>query len=167
MSLAHFLQDFSKTLLAIFKPQNEQNTATKKTLSTLTTIFTLFVYSVSSFALNPTFFHAVIDNNDPSILSTCLPIAAGVTCLALLYQAVCTVTARRSGIQLGTHMPLPSFVLGTYGCVTPLRSFPKSRSDLFDLAVVPPLVTAAVSLILIVFGFTLTLSTQTPLNHLK
>jgi len=128
-------------------------------LSIVSTIVTIFAYAISGFALNPTFFHALVDNNDISVLTSCLPIAIGVVCISLLHEVIHVITARRTGIKIGLPVPLPSLQIGTFGSITPLRSFPQSRSNLFDLAIAAPLITAAVSIMLIVVGLSWTIST--------
>mmetsp|Transcript_7944 Transcript_7944/g.11689 ORF Transcript_7944/g.11689 Transcript_7944/m.11689 type:complete len:225 (+) Transcript_7944:231-905(+) len=61
-----------------------------------------------------------------------------------------------SGIQIGLPVPLPSLQIGTFGSITPLRSFPKSRTALFDFAMSGPLITAVASLAMVVCGISLT-----------
>jgi hypothetical protein len=43
-------------------------------------------------------------------------------------------------IKLGLPLTVPSLQIGSYGTVTPLKDFPKNRSDFFDVAVAGPLV---------------------------
>jgi len=129
-------------------------------LSAVSTIFTILAYSISAFSLNPTFFHALVDNNDLSVLTSCLPIAIGVIGLSLLHEIIHAITAQQTGIKLGLPVPLPSIQIGTFGSITPLRSFPESRSNLFDLAIAAPLITAAVSIAMIVLGMSLTINSS-------
>jgi Peptidase family M50 len=46
--------------------------------------------------------------------------------------------------------------VGTYGTITPLATFPKSRQQLFDVSVAGPIVGASLSLIALIAGLTLT-----------
>lgn len=43
-------------------------------------------------------------------------------------------------IKLGRPIFIPSLQIGTYGTVTPLNSFPKTRSDFFDVMAAGPAV---------------------------
>lgn len=42
-------------------------------------------------------------------------------------------------IKLGLPFTVPSLQIGSYGTITPLKDFPKNRSDFFDVAVAGPL----------------------------
>ena len=123
----------------------------------MTTIFTTFAYAVSTFALNPDFFNKIVNESDTAILWSCIPIFLGVFSLSALHEIVHILVAKNRGVKIGLPIPLPSFQIGTFGNITPLRSFPTSRSALFDVALSAPLVTSFVSIILMIGGIFLTI----------
>ena len=129
-------------------------------LSTLLTAGTTLTYALSSFALNPTFFNAVVKENDITTVPLSLPIFFGVLAISAMHEAAHLVAAKSHDVKLGTPVPLPSLQVGTFGTITPLRSFPPSRTALFDVAISGPLVSMLVSLILIASGLSLTLTSQ-------
>ncbi len=71
--------------------------------------------------------------------------------------------AKSRGVKLGLPIPLPSFQIGTFGNITPLRSFPQSRSVLFDISLSGPLLTSILSIIMMISGILLTIHTPTDL----
>jgi len=128
-------------------------------LSISSTIFTTFAYAVSAYALNPNFFNAVVNENDISLLWVTLPIFFGVFALSIVHEVAHYIAAEKNGIKLGWPVPLPSLQIGTFGSITPLRSFPPSRSSIFDVAISGPLVTAFVSTLMTIIGLILTIRT--------
>lgn len=56
-------------------------------------------------------------------------------------------------------IPLPSFQIGTFGNITPFRSFPQSRAALFDVAISGPLLTSILSTFMVMGGIFLTIHT--------
>eukprot|EP00578_Thalassiosira_sp_NH16_P023509 CAMPEP_0181101562 /NCGR_PEP_ID=MMETSP1071-20121207/13826_1 /TAXON_ID=35127 /ORGANISM="Thalassiosira sp., Strain NH16" /LENGTH=866 /DNA_ID=CAMNT_0023184433 /DNA_START=246 /DNA_END=2846 /DNA_ORIENTATION=+ len=124
-------------------------------------VLTTFAYAVGAFALNPTIFDAVVRENDVrTIVPACMPIFFGVLAIAALHEVGHAVAARARGVRLGWPVILPSLQVGTFGSITPLRSFPLTRSDLFDVAVCGPGVSMMASLILIVSGLGLTVGSE-------
>lgn len=109
-------------------------------------------YSISCYALNPNFFSSVVDRQDLSVLTACLPVLFGVLGLQALHEAAHFFVARRSGIKVGLPIPLPSFQMGTFGAITPLRSFPANRTVLLDFALSGPLAGLLASMGLMVGG---------------
>ena len=129
--------------------------------STITTILTSLGYALSSFALNPGFFNAVVNENDVSLVPMCLPVFFGVLAMSALHELGHYVVARKYDIKLGWPVPLPSFQVGTFGCITPFRSFPSNRTETFDVAMSGPGITMIVSIIMIIVGLKLTSVTST------
>lgn len=129
-------------------------------VSMLLTAFTTIAYSLSSYALNPTFFNSIVNDNDATAISSCLPIFVGVLALLALHEAGHILGAKTHGVKLGQPVPLPSVQVGTFGSITPLRSFPPSRAALFDVAIGGPGVSILVSLILLIYGLNLTVTSQ-------
>ncbi|KAL7480847.1 hypothetical protein ACHAW6_006510 [Cyclotella cf. meneghiniana] len=126
--------------------------------SILTTLVTTLAYALSSFALNPSFFNAIVNENDVSLVPLCLPIFFGVLAVSLLHEVGHLVAAKKYGVKLGSPVPLPSFQLGSFGCITPLRSFPPTRTAMFDVAICGPGIAMLVSLFMIVAGFYMTIA---------
>eukprot|EP00977_Amphora_coffeiformis_P019728 scaffold7415_cov170-Amphora_coffeaeformis.AAC.3 len=120
-------------------------------------ILTTFVYSLSCYALNPKFFDAVMKQRNFAVLSACLPVFAGIFAVQAVHELAHVAVARREGIKVGLPFPLPSFQTGTFGCITPLRSFPKNRSALLDFALSGPMCAMLVSIGMMIAGIKLTL----------
>lgn len=142
--------------------ETERSLATKSlaVVSTMLTAFTTLAYALSSWALNPTFFNSVVNENDATALQLCLPIFIGFWAVSALHEAGHFVGAKRHGTKLGLPVPLPSLQVGTFGSITPLRSFPPSRAAMFDIAIGGPSVSMLVSLILLISGLNLTVTSQ-------
>eukprot|EP00557_Chaetoceros_sp_GSL56_P014868 CAMPEP_0176485734 /NCGR_PEP_ID=MMETSP0200_2-20121128/5194_1 /TAXON_ID=947934 /ORGANISM="Chaetoceros sp., Strain GSL56" /LENGTH=791 /DNA_ID=CAMNT_0017882391 /DNA_START=469 /DNA_END=2844 /DNA_ORIENTATION=- len=142
------------------KPEqvSERGKATKffTGLSIIGTVVATFAYSVSAFALNPSFFNSIVNNSDISKISYCFPVFMGVFGISLIHEIAHRIVAHYSNMKLGLPVPLPSLQIGTFGSITPLRSFPKSRSDLFDVAMSGPLTSAILSIALMILGISLT-----------
>ena len=147
---------------AVPEQESERSMATKSlaVFSTLTTLFTTFAYAVSSFALNPSFFNAIVKENDTTSFPLCLPVFFGVLAVSALHEIMHIVAAKKYGVKLGKPVPLPSLQVGSFGNITPLRSFPQSRSALFDIAISGPCVAMIASLAMIVLGLRLTMTAQ-------
>ena len=129
--------------------------------STLLTAFTTLSYALSTYALNPTFFKAIVEENDVTAVPLCLPICVGIIAVSALHELGHIGAAKKHGVKLGIPVPLPSLQLGTFGSITPLRSFPSTRKALFDVALSGPFISMLLSLILIIYGLSLTISSQT------
>lgn len=124
--------------------------------STLLTTLTSLAYALSSFALNPGFFNAVVNDNDVSLVPICLPIFFGVLAMSALHELGHYAAARKYNLKLGWPVPLPSFQVGSFGCITPFRSFPSSRTAVFDVATCGPGLTMIVSILMLVAGLNMT-----------
>ncbi|KAL9179589.1 hypothetical protein ACHAXT_008879 [Thalassiosira profunda] len=142
--------------------ESERGVGTKSlaAFSSLLTVCTTFAYALSTFALNPTFFNAVVKENDVTPVPLCLPIFFGVLAISALHEIGHVVAAKKHKIKLGSPVPLPSLQVGSFGSITPLRSFPSSRSALFDLAISGPGIAMMVSLALLISGLNLTLGAR-------
>ena len=125
------------------------------------TAFTTLSYALSTYALNPTFFKAIVEENDVTAVPLCLPICAGILAVSTLHELGHIAAAKKHRVKLGIPVPLPSLQLGTFGSITPLRSFPSTRKALFDVALSGPVISMLLSLILIIYGLSLTISSQT------
>lgn len=113
---------------------------------------TTFTYSVSCYALNPTFFDAIVNKQNLKVILACLPIFVGILALQTIHELAHLVVARRRGMKIGWPFPLPSSHIGIFGCITPLRSFPPDRSALLDFALSGPVAGFVCSVALMVIG---------------
>lgn len=129
------------------------------TLSALVTFFTTFAYSLVAYSLNPDFFNAIVNDNNVSVITKCIPIFLGVIALQSIHDLAHKAVAKINNIKLGFPVPLPSLQIGTFGTITPLRSFPANRSNLLDIALSGPCVTMILSIILILTGINFTVNT--------
>jgi membrane-associated protease RseP (regulator of RpoE activity) len=66
------------------------------------------------------------------------------------------IAALYHDIKLGLPVFLPSLQVGTYGTITPLQSYPRNRTGLFDVAASGPIAGAAISIVTLIAGLLLT-----------
>jgi membrane-associated protease RseP (regulator of RpoE activity) len=132
-------------------------TAVKIVASALA-VLTTFSYSIGCYALNQKFFISIVDQHDITALLACLPVFIGVCAVAVLREVAHFLVARLRGITIGTPIPIPSTLLGTFGCITPLRSFPPNRAAMLDFALGGPMAAVVVSVLLMVLGITRTVN---------
>ena len=116
------------------------------------TIVASLLFSLERFALNPAFFNAVVNLRDAAPTGLCLPLMLGVLGVQVVHELAHVITARRHGIKVGFPIPIPSLSTGLYGCITPLRSFPRCRSALLDFALSGPSVALVLSVVLMGMG---------------
>ena len=116
------------------------------------TVLTTLTYSVSCYALNPKFFESVVNQQDIATVGAALPIFVGVCAVSAIHEIAHRLVARKRGMKIGWPIPLPSVQFGTFGCITPLRSFPPNRAALLDFALSGPVAALLVSVLLMVFG---------------
>ncbi|KAI2505488.1 Peptidase family M50 [Fragilaria crotonensis] len=123
---------------------------------------TTATYAVSCFALNPTFFDAVMNQRDisPQTLLTCAPIFVGVIGIQVIHELAHRITAKRRMVELGLPVPLLSPELGLCGAVTSYRSFPPNLDSLFDISISGPLSGMIASVGCIIGGIVATLNSS-------
>ncbi|EME29100.1 Probable zinc metalloprotease EGY1, chloroplastic [Galdieria sulphuraria] len=122
-------------------------------LGVLGTITTLG-YGVGVFGLTPVFLDKLKAGNTDEVYQT-LPISLGAIAIVLLHEMGHRIVASMKNIKLGLPLTVPSLQIGSYGTITPLKDFPKNRSDFFDVTVAGPLVGVVTSVTLFVVGLTL------------
>ena len=82
------------------------------------------------------------------------------------HEAAHYMIARVRKIKIGRPTPLPSPQVGTFGCITPLLSFPSNRKSLFDLALSGPLAGMTISLLMMFGGLQATIhASDVTLSH--
>lgn len=119
----------------------------------------MFTYSLSAYALNPTFLDTLVNRRDLSALYSCLPLALGTIAVQTIHETSHYLVAKRKKIKIGLPVPIPSFhptSFPFFGFITPLRSFPTNRAAMLDFALSGPMSALAVSLCLVVGGILLT-----------
>jgi len=134
-------------------------------ISAFASLFGTFLYGVSCYALNPTFFSAMVNDKDLVQLISVLPISFGIIALQAVHELAHFISAKKSNISIGLPVPLPSFEIGTFGSITPLRSFPSTRTQLFDFAISGPGTTFLLSLVVSIVGIVMTI--QSPADLLS
>jgi Zn-dependent protease len=128
-------------------------------VAALLTLVTALSYGIGIFGLNPTF----LDKLATSTLELqqalyTLPISVGALSIVLAHEIAHRIAALRHNIKLGLPVFLPSLQVGTYGTITPLQSYPRNRTSLFDVAASGPIAGVTVSLITLIAGLLLTSS---------
>ena len=135
-----------------------------KILMTLATIYTTINFAISSYALNTgSFFESLTTGKSISVVKPCLSLlGGGIASLFVIYETARYAMAKRRGISLGLPIPIPSLRFGTLGSRIQLRSFPKTRKDLLDVALSGPVATVLLSLLMIIGGLHLTVTATPP-----
>jgi Zn-dependent protease len=129
-----------------------QRIKTMQEISTFVAVCTTIIFSVGSYALNPTVFDGLVNRQDISVLSKCVPLSAIVLMVQIIHEMAHQVIARKYRIITRFPILIPSTELGTLGCITRIRSFPPTRTALFDFAIGGPLTATVVSLSLMIIG---------------
>lgn len=119
---------------------------------------TALTYSVGCYALNPKIFDAIVYQHNLSALTVCVPMAVGLLAIQATHELAHRIIAKIHGMHIGLPVPLPCFSLGTFGCITPLRSFPPNRSALLDFALSGPLAGTLLSVLFMITGCYMTIS---------
>lgn len=116
------------------------------------TVLATFAFSVTCYALNPSFFDRVVNQSDATPLWNCVPLTVGVFVVQAVHEAAHILMARLHKIKIGLPVPVPSAQIGLFGCITPIFSFPKNRRALLDFALSGPITGFLLSLLLMVVG---------------
>ena len=128
------------------------STSIVKKASLVLGIAAAFAHSVSRYNLNPKFFDAIVHQQKLSVLSMCVPVFVGVLAIQALHETAHRIVAHKRGMRIGLPLLIPSVLAGTFGCITPLRSFPPNRSALLDFALCGPLSAMLLSILLMIVG---------------
>lgn len=97
-------------------------------------------------------FQSTINDERLTFVGDIFSIAGGIGGLQLIHEFAHWIVAKSRDIRTGLPILLPSAQLGIFGCITPLRSFPDSRTSLFDFSAAGPCVTFIISIALYTFG---------------
>lgn len=123
---------------------------------------TTFSYGIGTFGLTPQVISEIARGNVDEALLT-LPVSVGVIVLALLHDVGHRVMGKLRNVKLGPPFFIPSLQIGNFGIITPLESYPKLRSNLFDVAAAGPIVGLSCSFVALVAGLIMTSGAE-PLN---
>ena len=124
-------------------------------VAAVATAFTTFSYGVSIFGISPEFVQQITQGNVDEVYYT-LPVSIGAFAIAIFHEAGHRVSAAYHKVKLGLPYFLPSLQIGLYGTITPLGSYPKNRTQLFDVAISGPAAGLGLSLVGLVAGLVLT-----------
>lgn len=116
---------------------------------------TTFAYSVGIFGFTPAFIDEVARGNLDEFYYT-IPISVGMAAIISAHDIAHRVMGELRDVKLGLPYCIPSLQVGAFGTVTPLESYPRTRKDLFDVAVAGPLVGMALSIGALLSGLVMT-----------
>jgi Zn-dependent protease len=123
-----------------------------KEFAPLLAFVTSCVFSARCYALNPIVFDGIVNRRDVSVLSRCIPLTMISLVIQAMHELVHRVVATKRGIRVGFPLLVPSSELGTFGCITAIKSFPRDRSSLFDFALSGPLASTFLSVLFMILG---------------
>ncbi|BAM81950.1 hypothetical protein, conserved [Cyanidioschyzon merolae strain 10D] len=130
----------------------------------VTALFTTFGYGVGVFGLSPDFAQQIARGNI-DVVSETLPVSIGAVGILVAHELGHRIAGAVRGVKQGLSFVIPSLQIGYYGCVTPLKSFPRNRSSLFDVAVAGPVAGLVSSVVALLAGLVLTVQQgSTPLD---
>mmetsp|Transcript_23236 Transcript_23236/g.67069 ORF Transcript_23236/g.67069 Transcript_23236/m.67069 type:complete len:801 (-) Transcript_23236:2043-4445(-) len=131
---------------------------TTKVLMTLATIYTTINFAISCYTLSTgSFFESMTTGKSLRPLRQCLSqVGGGIASLLVIYEMARYTVAKRRGMSLSLPTPMPSLHFGTLGCRTQLKSFPRTRKELLDVALSGPVATMLLSVFMLIGGLHLT-----------
>ena len=93
--------------------------------------------------------------NDFSRYGEAIPLTLGLWSILIAHEIGHRVIANRYKIRLSIPFFLPSWQIGSFGAITRFESLLPNRTALFDISLAGPAIAGIVSLLLLVFGLTL------------
>ena len=93
--------------------------------------------------------------SDFSRYGEAVPLSLGLWAVLIAHEIGHRVIANRYNIRLSIPFFLPTWQIGSFGAITRFESLLPNRTVLFDIALAGPAIAGAVSLLLLVFGLTL------------
>jgi Zn-dependent protease len=86
------------------------------------------------------------------------PVFAGIFASAMAHEVGHTVAALARDVKISIPFLIPNGQLGTFGSITQIKSLPKTREDLFDVAIAGPIAGGTVAGTLFFYGLALSLN---------
>lgn len=127
-------------------------------VSTILSFVGVLSYSLLSFALNEELYDPSTGDLKSIFVQGTFEISGGIIALQLLHELSHWIMSKHLNMKIGLPVPIPSLQIGLLGTITPLRSFPQSRTELFDFALAGPATTFFISLIAYMYGLFLTVN---------
>ena len=86
------------------------------------------------------------------------PVFSGIFAVAMAHEVGHTVAALARNVKISLPFLIPNGQLGTFGSITQIKSIPKTREDLFDVAIAGPIAGTTVASVLFAYGLSLSLN---------
>ena len=86
------------------------------------------------------------------------PVVAGIFATAMAHEVGHTLAALARDVKISIPFLIPNGQLGTFGSVTQIKSLPRTREDLFDVAIAGPIAGVTVAGTLFAYGLALSLN---------
>jgi membrane-associated protease RseP (regulator of RpoE activity) len=116
------------------------------------TALSTWMFSFISYSLSPAFFDKIMNKNDFIASLAVFQVCFGIWFIQIVHEMAHYIIARAEGIRTDFPIPIPSRQIGTFGCITYLRSFPQTRCSLYNFAFSGPLAGMLASFLAIVIG---------------
>ena len=86
------------------------------------------------------------------------PVFAGIFATAMAHEVGHTLAALARDVKISIPFLIPNGQLGTFGSITQIKSLPRTREDLFDVAIAGPIAGGTVAGTLFAYGLALSLN---------
>ena len=88
-------------------------------------------------------------------VESAFPIAGGIWATTAAHEVGHMIAASVRGVKIGIPFLIPNGQLGTFGSITQIKSLPKTREDIFDVAIAGPIAGTVVASTLFFVGLAL------------
>jgi Zn-dependent protease len=88
-------------------------------------------------------------------VESAFPIAGGIWATTAAHEVGHMIAASVRGVKIGIPFLIPNGQLGTFGSITQIKSLPKTREDIFDVAIAGPVAGTVVASTLFFVGLAL------------
>ena len=88
-------------------------------------------------------------------VESAFPIAGGIWATTAAHEVGHMIAASVRGVKIGIPFLIPNGQLGTFGSITQIKSLPKTREDIFDVAIAGPIAGTVVASTLFFYGLAL------------
>lgn len=150
---------FEPTFIVLSAKATERQTRVPSVVlaafSAVVSFVTTLLFSTELFTLNNKFLDRLLAQ-DETVLSNILPVVGGVLGVQLLHDLAHYATAAAYKVKLSIPYVIPSLNIGIFGSIVNFLESPKTRAQLFDIAVAGPFVGLMASLALTIYGVSLT-----------